>query len=158
MKKLAAISFLAVSLFGVFSFAQGVITPQDFFAQVLQAISDMGGLSALGKLASVILLVVASMKVNLINSALWDKLGAFQPVLPLFLGLAAGILMLPQITFPAALAYVLSGAGAIAIHQLLDMAKAIPGLGTVYVYVINLIEEFLAPVSAAKGSGDQSVK
>lgn len=149
MKKLAMVSFLAVSLFGVLGFAQAVITPQDFFAQVLQAISDMGGLPAMGKIASVILLVVASMKVGLINSALWDKLGDFKVVLPLILGLAAGIMMLPQLSGPAILAYILSGGGAVLLHQLLDMAKAIPGLGTVYVYIINLVEQFLSPAPAA---------
>lgn len=144
MKKIVTLAFLAASMFGIYAFAQASpISPQDFFAQVLQAVKDMGGLPGMAKISSVILLLVASMKVNLINSVVWDKLGEFKAILPLLLGILAGLLLLPQVTFPAVLAYLLTGGGAILFHQLLDMAKSVPGLGKIYVYAIDLVEKFL---------------
>lgn len=151
MKKLGSLLFVAVSLFGVFAFAQVVpVSPQDFFAQVLQAISVMGGLPAMAKISSIIVLVIASMKVTAINNIFWQKLGGFKTFLAPVLGIIAGVIMLPQVTLPAVVAYMFAGGGAIALHELLDALKAVPGLGSVYVYIIDMIEAFFNPLAAAK--------
>ncbi len=133
-----------------------VIAPQDYLAQVLDAIHAMGGLSWTGKVASVILLIVASMKVSILHDWVWSKLGAAQAWVGPILGLLAGILMPAlsgqPITLPTVMAYVAAGSGSLILHELLDTVKSIPGLGAVYVGIINLVESALAAVSLGKSS------
>lgn len=113
---------------------------------MLQATGDTihawGGLGWQLKIAAVILLLVASMKVSFL-SKYWDKLGEAQALLAPALGLVGGILELAYqhaISLPGALAYLSAGAGALLLHELLDAVKAIPGLGAGYVALISAVE------------------
>ncbi len=130
-----------------YAFAESSVTaPQDFLAQVLKAIAEFGGLPTVLKIASIITLIVGSMKVSVLNEMLWSKLGAAKVYVAPVLGLIAGILGLGSngpITAASVFAYVASGAGAVILHEILDSIKAIPGLGEVYISIINLIESFL---------------
>lgn len=146
------IGFLAIFFAASFSVAQDaapvtvLIPAQDFLAQVLDAVKKFGGLPTLGKISSVVLLLVASMKVGPLKTLIWSKLGAAQAWIAPLLGLLAGVLALGTDLTPAgALAYVGAGAGALVLHELLDSLKALPGLGPVYVTVINFIEDVLTP-------------
>lgn len=144
-------TFLAtVSLFSAgYVFADSsVVSPQDFLMQVFAAIKALGGLSWVMKIASIITLIIASMKVSFLNDLLWAKLGAFKAWAAPVLGLIAGIIMLPHLGLAEVFAYISAGAGAVIFHELLDSIKAIPGLGPVYVTVINLIEGALGGPSA----------
>lgn len=116
---------------------------QDFLNQVLSAIQGFGGLSFMLKVSAIITLIIASMKVSALNQLLWSKLGSFQAWLAPILGLIAGILSLGSegpLSLAKVFAYMAAGSGAILLHELLDTVKAIPGLGAVYVAIINLIE------------------
>src|SRR5258708_6052400 len=130
--------------FTAFPQDSSVVAPQDFFAHVLQAVQDMGGLATLGKISAVILLLVASMKVTFLKNLIWSKLGSWQALVAPALGLIAGILGLGNhgaaITFASVMAYFASGVGAVGLHELLDVVKAIPGLGPIWVTVISIIE------------------
>lgn len=145
----AAKLFLFLSLTFLFSyaFAQDVLAPQDFFAQVLEFIKSFGGLPQMAKIAGAILLILASFKVSFLNDLIWSKLGSFKVWAAPILGLAAGILGIgaggQPITGAAIFAYVTAGAGAVILHELLDTIKAIPGIGQIWVTVINLIEGML---------------
>lgn len=146
--KLFYASFFGLCLFMVplYAYCQvSPVSPGDFFNQVLVAIQAMGGLAGLAKVSSVIVLIIASMKVTAINSIFWDKLGAFKAWLAPILGIIAGVLLLHPLTLPGVVAYLFAGGGAVALHELLDSVKAIPGLGSVYVFIIDGIEEFLNP-------------
>ena len=135
-----------------YAFAQDVVAPQDFLAQVLQVIKDFGGLSMMAKIASIVMIVISSMKVSFL-SPYWAKLGNLQAWLAPVLGLVAGLLMVASgsgsLTWASAMAYALSGAGAIMLHNLLDLVKAIPGLGPIYVSVIDIIESRLGGPAAS---------
>lgn len=137
---------------GAYAFAQSsVVAPSDFLSQVGQAIQNFGGMSTLLKISTIILLIVASMKVSYLNTLIWSKLGNAQAWVPVLLGLIAGILGLGSsgpITLASVMAYVTAGAGAIGLHELLDTLKAVPGLGSVYVTVINFIEGILGGPAA----------
>lgn len=137
--------FAIFSLFVCFyTFADdSVIAPQDFLTQVLAAIQSLGGLSWALKIAAVITVIISSMKVSFLNQLIWSKLGAFQAWVAPVLGLVAGIISLygsGSVSLAALFAYVSAGAGAVILHELLDTAKAIPGLGATWVWVIGLIE------------------
>ncbi len=117
-----------------------------FLGQVLQAIKNFGGLPTVLKIASIIALIVASMKVSILNELLWSKLGAAKVWVAPLLGLVAGVLDLAQsgqVTLASVFAYISAGAGAIILHELLDSIKKLPKLGQVYVTIIELIQKAL---------------
>jgi hypothetical protein len=138
--------FLPLLLIGGFALAQAtdVVTMDQFSIDVLQAIQKFGGMTWLGKVASIVFLVLASMKVSFFNQIFWSKLGRLQPWMAPALGLLAGILA-PAVTGEAwtlsgALAYMAAGSGAIILHELLGLIKVIPGIGPVWIKVIEVLE------------------
>lgn len=121
-----------------------VVAPADFLTQVLQYIQSWGGLSMFLKVAGAITLIVASMKVTYLNTLIWSKLGAAKVYVAPVLGLVAGVLGIGNggaaITAASVFAYVSAGAGAVFLHEILDSVKAIPGIGAIYVTIINILE------------------
>jgi hypothetical protein len=148
-----ASSFLALSFLTAYAFAADVVTPGDFFAQVLDVITKFGGLTFVLKVAAIITLVISSMKVSVLNDLIWSKLGAFQAWVAPILGLLAGILHLADngasISWASVFAYLSAGAGAIILHELLDSVKALPGLGEFWVGLIAAVEKLLGGPSSA---------
>jgi hypothetical protein len=132
------------------------ISPADFLTQIMKAIQDFGGLPTVLKIASIIMLIISSMKVSLLRKLLWDKLGdGLKPWIAPLLGLIAGILGLAsdgEITLATVFAYISAGAGAIILHELLDSVKKIPGIGPVYQTIIDLIQAALLSSKAKKKS------
>lgn len=118
-----------------------------FVADAISAFKAFGGLSGMTKVALVILLIIASMKVSFLNSV-WAKLGKIQIWIAPALGLIAGAFLLPSISLGGLFTYVSAGAGAVFLHEILDLVKLIPGLGTIYVSIINIVE-------GALGGGSQ---
>jgi hypothetical protein len=124
-----------------------VLAPQDFFAEVLSSIQGFGGLSTLLKISAVITLIVASMKVTFLNSLIWKHLGAAQVYVAPALGLIGGLLAIgtggAPVNAASVFAYISAGAGAVFLHEILDSIKAIPGLGSFYVAIINMVSNAL---------------
>lgn len=161
MRQLKALfAFAIFTLIFVCFFSIGVLAadtpvdPASFLGQVLDFIKGFGGLSWFGKLSGILLIVVASMKVSFLNDLIWSKLGALQAWLAPLLGLLTGIVSLlaggQPITLAALTAYLAAGAGAVALHQLLDTLKVVPGLGSVWVSIINVIESALGGPASKK--------
>lgn len=152
MKHLNRILFSIESLFFAFlilfsfaALAQDVVSPAAFLDQVIAFIQSWGGLSKVAMIAGIITVLISSMKVTALNQAVWAKLGAWQAWVGPIMGLAAGILGLGQtgpITPASIFAYVTAGAGAIIIHELLDTVKALPGIGTLMKWAIDIAEQF----------------
>ncbi len=128
----------------------------DFLSQVVAVVKSWGGLSSLLKISAVIALLIASMKVSFLNSLIWAKLGGFQVYLAPVLGLIGGLLSIGvsgPVTIASVFLYASAGGGAVFLHEILDSIKAIPGLGAVYVSLINTIESDLGgPASQAPAS------
>jgi hypothetical protein len=126
---------------------QSVVSPGDFLAEVLKMISAFGGLSWVMKVSSIITLILSSMKVSFLNDLWWSKLGQFKawaaPILGMVLGAMTMLANGQSITLASLLAYFSAGAGALILHELLDTIKAIPGLGPVWVSLINAIKKAL---------------
>lgn len=146
-------AFMFVALFALVipAFAQSAPNPDLYFlSQVIDAVKTFGGLSWAMKISTIVLLAIGSMKVSFIQP-LWAKLGAAQAFVAPLLGLVIGALSLSPFSWAGMLAYMGAGAGAIAIHELLDALKAFPGLGPMYVAVINWLESILgAPAPVVK--------
>jgi uncharacterized membrane protein YbaN (DUF454 family) len=152
MKKLLSLTSLA--LFMMTSFVcfyamagDEVLAPQDFFEQIMQAIQAFGGLSTMLKISTVVMLIVSSMKVTFLRDLVWSRLGAAQAWIAPLLGLIAGVLGLgigdQPITLASIMAYVAAGGGAVILHELLDSMKSIPGIGQVYVTMIDVVQSVL---------------
>ncbi|MFI5342861.1 MAG: hypothetical protein ACHQUC_01435 [Chlamydiales bacterium] len=129
-------------------FAQDVpVDPSAFLQQLTDAFKSFGGLTGVAKIALIITLLVSSMKVTILNQLIWSKLGAAQTWLAPVLGLVGGILGIGSggapITLASVLVFLSAGVGAVAFHELLDSLKAIPGIGSVVVSIINVIESVL---------------
>lgn len=122
-----------------------------FLAQVVQTIKTWGGLAALLRIAAIIALIIASMKVTIINKLVWSKLGSFQVYVAPVLGLVGGLLSIGvkgPVTLASVFTYVSAGAGAVFLHEILDSVKAIPGLGAIFVSAINAVEGTLGGPAA----------
>lgn len=112
-----------------------------FFNQVIELVKSFGGIPWTMKIAGIIMLIIATMKVTFLRP-LWDKLGWIKGFVAGILGLIAGVLMLSKenmLSFPGVVAYMFSGMGAVVLHQMLDALKQIPGIGPVYVQIIDFI-------------------
>jgi len=126
----------------------GADVPVDqFLAQVFELIKSFGGMSWTLKIAGIVLLVIASMKVSFLRP-LWDKLGQWKAFAAPMLGLLAGILSLQPITLTGVVAYLFAGAGAIVLHELLDAVKAMPWVGAMFKSIIELVQKLLKKPAA----------
>lgn len=142
----ALVGALVATLWGYATFAQG-ISPDDlsFFERLV-------GLLGKWELSAGIALVVSSLKVSFLRP-LWDKLGDFKIWAGPVLGLVAGFFSMgTSLTLEAALAYLTAGAGAIFMHEILDMVKKIPGIGAVWLQIIDVIKLLLRAPPAVIGS------
>ncbi len=148
--------FLSLGLFAAFAgcFAAAVAFAADpvpasidlatFAGQVLEAIKALGGLPWVAKIASITMLIIGSMKVDLIRGLLWDKLPeGVKPFLAPALGMLAGILSLDPITFKGVVAYVSAGAGAIILYELLDAIKVAAAANATVSGVIGFVQSVL---------------
>lgn len=150
MRKLKYLLFPALLLFPVLAMAD-VIDNGTFLQMVFDAVKNFGGLAWAGKITLICTLLVALTKVSFLQ-AVWAKLGAAQVLVSSLLGAIIGVVSLSMsgsLSAAGVVAYMLSGAGAVFLHQLLDAIKGIPGLGTSYVAMINFFESLL-------GGGSQS--
>ena len=131
------------------------LSTDSLISAVSTVIQNFGGLSWSLKIACIVLLIIAFMKVSFLSS-FWAKLGKFQAYAAPVLGLVLGVLTLSvsgPISLAGVMAYLAAGSGAILLHELLDTIKAIPGIGSVYVGIIDAIESVLNPNSNSASSG-----
>lgn len=136
-------------LFAIAAFAQDTVpapaeTVEGFFAQTLTFIKQFGGLPWVLKIAGIASILISTLKISVLREFIWDKLGSAKVWAAPVLGLVFGIASLgTNLTLASALAYVSAGAGAIILHELLDSIKAIPGLGSVWVSIIDVLKSLL---------------
>jgi hypothetical protein len=139
------ILFAAIQI-SIVCYAGDESMPTDqFFSLILEAVKAFGGIPWTLKIASIITVVISSMKVSFIRP-FWEKLGWIKGIVAPLLGLLAGILLLTKeqsLTLPGVFAYMFAGAGAIVLHEMLDGVKAIPGIGDAFVSIINFLQNVL---------------
>lgn len=143
--KMFAVLFMA--LFAVVAFAQVAPVPSpagdlDLLSQVLAFVQGFGGLSTLAKISGVIAILIGTMKSSALGP-MWDKLGSFKVWAAPVLGIAYGLMSQGSLTWASAFAYLSAGAGAILLAEILDGVKAIPGIGTMWISVIGIVESVL---------------
>jgi len=112
-----------------------------FLKQIMDTILQFGGLSFLLKVSSIVTLIVSATKVTFLQKY-WEKLGGFQVLVAPILGLVSGVLILASqgtLTWAGVASYVFAGAGAVVLHELLDAIKTLPGIGAVFIAIIDFI-------------------
>lgn len=99
----------------------------------------------LGKITGGVILIVSSWKVSFLKP-LWDKLGEKQEWVAPVLGLLGGVAALfvnGEFDLSLLLTSIAGGALAPYVHDLLDYLKAIPGIGKVWLTIIDIIKMVL---------------
>lgn len=143
----AALCALSLFAFTVMAQETDVLT---LFTQVTDLIKQWGGYSWQLKVGGAIAVLISFMKTSFMKP-IWDKLGDFKFWLGPALGLVTGLLTLQgDLTWAAALAYLQAGAGAVLVHELLDLVKKIPGIGAVWLSLIEVIKSLLKSPDAGQ--------
>lgn len=143
------LSLCMVMLFSAITFAQETVpipvdTVEGFFSQVLTFVKQFGGLPWVLKVAGIAAILISTMKVSVLRELIWDKLGNAKVWAAPLLGLLFGVASLgSNLNWASALAYVSAGAGAIILHELLDSVKGIPGIGSIWLSIIEVIQKIL---------------
>lgn len=114
----------------------------EIFNQLMDLIKNFNGMDVAGKIAGIVLLIIAIVKSSLLRP-LWDKAGAWKIVVAPSLSLVVAFVMIQPFEPKAIFTSLLSGALAVATHELLDAIKNIPGVGPAYVKAITFIQMLL---------------
>lgn len=110
---------------------------QDFFG----VIGNLKGMKWQMAVASIITVLISTLKVSAWRP-LWDKLGWFKGFLAPTLSVGSIVLIAwgtGQLSWGTLLVAITTGAGAVALHELLDAFKGIPGIGKVWVAIIEIL-------------------
>lgn len=148
--------FLLALMLPFVAAAQAIVPTDDLntlIMNVLTFVKQFGGLPWVAKVASIIAILISISKVSALRGFTWDKLPEKTRIwLAPFLGLIYGLFAQgTDITAASALAYMLAGAGAPYVHEMLDGIKLIPGIGPFWVNAIEVIKTYLgAPKAAMK--------
>ncbi len=129
-------------LIGLSSFAEtDTLGTIDFISQLINSLNNFGGASSLVKASIVITLIISSMKVSFLNSLIWTKLGWLKVFTAPIFGLIGGLLTIKSqsVSTYDIIIYLISGGGAVFLHEILDSAKEIKGIGPVYLNIINIL-------------------
>jgi hypothetical protein len=121
----------------------------DLLSQIMEAVKGFGGMAWGMKIAVLIGLLIASMKVSIIRPYTWDKVPASLKVwLAPFLAMVAGVAAYGKFDKASLIAFMLAGGGAVLLDQVLEGVKQIPGLGPQYVSAIEFMSKLLKKPTA----------
>lgn len=109
---------------------------------ILSLIASFGGLPWVLEIAVFIFLIIAFAKFTPLKKS-WDSLEHLKALVPLAFGLLIGILNLQTYSVAGIAAYLLTGAGAMLVHDMLEIVKGVPGLGPSYIGAIEFISRKL---------------
>jgi hypothetical protein len=114
---------------------------------MMKAIGDYKALGWQAGMSMIVMLIIASMKNSALRSMIWDKMKwgkvFVAPVLSLILVIAAQLKGGHPVDFKSLMLAMVTGAGALALHEILDGIKYLPGVGPMWVSLIDLIGKFL---------------
>ena len=94
---------------------------------LFQVVGSLKGMSVQASMIAVITLLVSSMKVTVFRQLVWDKLGGAKvlaaPVLSLLMVVIGALATGQKFSFGVLLVALTTGAGALALHEVLDAVK-----------------------------------
>jgi hypothetical protein len=145
-KVLGLTGFVFMSMFFTLAAfaAEGDISEMQWIADAIAAVKGMGGADGLAIASAVIMLIVSLFKVPFFREKIWDKLKFNQKaIIPLALGLIAGVLKLDHITLGGLVTYLGAGVGAMALYEIIDVIKLSNGINATVKGVLSFIQGIL---------------
>jgi len=116
---------------------------KEVIEQALKVITDWKDLGWKAGLLALITLLLSTLKVSLLRTWLWDKLGDMKVFAAPVLGMIAVFLSMQEFSWAGALTGFTTGMGAIALHQMLDALKKRPALGAIPRMIIDFLSSIL---------------
>lgn len=110
-----------------------------FANEILSAVSGWKGMPVQFVMAGIVALLVSSLKVDLIRAYFWDKLGAAKVFVAPSLSLIGALIVVKPFTWATAWIALSTGAGAIALYEILNAVKALPGLAPLASKIVELL-------------------
>lgn len=136
---------IVVFAVGRVAFADGEPTGESVLGQLFSTIGNLKGLKWQLALAGFVTVAVSALKVSAWRP-LWDKLGWFKAFLAPILSLAVVYLTAwasGNLGGSTAWLALTTGVGSVALHELLDAVKGIPGVGKVPLMLTDLVAMLL---------------
>lgn len=138
--------FLILALLVPFcAFAQEV-TINDWLGQVLEFFKTAKDASGIMKASGIVFLLVGLMKVSKL-SFIWDSFGKFKPFVAPVLALIGAVLSQVasggKVDLSIIILALTHGAGSLALADLFDALKKVPGISKIVLAIIELIEKIL---------------
>jgi len=152
MRSLKYLFVMIVSLLmSVMAFAQEVVTEPEISGLLADLVAAVGSWKEGGwilGLSAILTVVISSMKNSLLKELIWDKLKGFKIFVAPLLSLIIIVISVQPFTWKAFLLAMVTGAGAMALHAILDGVKELPFIGETWKKVIDVIGKLLGRKSA----------
>jgi hypothetical protein len=113
-----------------------------FISEILSTVGGWKGMPVQFILSGVLALVVSSLKVDFIRSLLWDRLGAAKVLLAPVLSLLGALVVVQPFTWETVWVALSTGAGAIALYEIVNGLKTLPFVSPLVSKVLDLASLF----------------
>lgn len=113
-----------------------------FISEILSTVGGWKGMPVEFILSGVLALIVSSLKVDLIRSLLWDRLGSYKVLLAPGLSLLGALVVVQPFTWGTVWVALSTGAGAIALYEIVKALKTLPFISPAVSKVLDLADLF----------------
>ena len=115
----------------------------EILSGLIKAIGEVKSMGWQVGVSALLAVLISTTKNSLLKQYVWDKLGAFKVMVAPALAMIMVALTVSPFNAKAVLLALVTGAGAIAIHELLDAVKSLPMVGEKWKEIIDVIGKFL---------------
>lgn len=112
-------------------------------SQLMKVATDWKAFGWQAGLIALITLLLSTLKNSFLRTYLWDKLGPCKVFAAPILSMLAIFIGMGEFSWAGALVGITTGGGAIALHQMLDGVKKMPGVGSVALSMADLLGKLL---------------
>lgn len=127
------------------------VSNMDLLGMMLKLFSSWQSAGMLAGMSALVMLIIASLKNSMLRAMVWDKLkwgkvfvAPVMSIVLVFMGMMAKGM---TIDGKAVLAALFVGGGAVALHEILDGLKQVPGIGGIWVNLIDMAGKLLGKPS-----------
>jgi uncharacterized membrane protein HdeD (DUF308 family) len=111
-------------------------------ASIMDLWHSFPSLSVAGKIAGCLVILIGLVKSSLFKP-LWDKAGPWKALVAPLLGLIVAVLSISPFNWAGVLQGLAGGVLAVGISQVFDAVKLMPGVGQVWITIIDVVQKLL---------------